>query len=35
MVGDRGVLLRYPQDSVLRVFELLDIEAIPGIRIER
>jgi anti-anti-sigma factor len=35
MVGDRGVLLRYPQDSVLKVMELLDIEAIPGIRIER
>ena len=35
MVGDPGVLLRYPQDAVLRVFELLDIEAIPGIRIER
>jgi anti-anti-sigma factor len=35
MVGDRGVLLRYQQDSVLKVMELLDIEAIPGIRIER
>jgi anti-anti-sigma factor len=35
MVGDRGVLLRYPQDPVLRVLELLDIEAIHGIRIER
>jgi anti-anti-sigma factor len=35
MVGDRGVLLRYPQDPVLKVLELLDIEAIPGIRIQR
>ena len=35
MVGDPGVLLRYPQDPVLKVMELLDIEAIPGIRIER
>jgi anti-anti-sigma factor len=35
MVGDRGVVLRYPQDPVLRVLELLDIEAVPGIRIER
>ena len=35
MVGDRGVLLRYPQDPVLKVMELLDIGAIPGIRIER
>jgi len=35
MVGDRGVLLRYPQDPVLRVLELLDVEAIPGVRIER
>jgi anti-anti-sigma factor len=35
MVGDRGVLLRYPQGPVLRVLELLDVEAIPGVRIER
>ena len=35
MVGDRGVLLRHPQDPVLKVLELLDIEAIPGLRIER
>jgi anti-anti-sigma regulatory factor len=35
MVGDRGVLLRHPQDPVLKVLELLDVEAIPGVRIER
>jgi anti-anti-sigma factor len=35
MIGDRGIVLRYPQDPVLRVLELLDIEEIPGIRIER
>jgi anti-anti-sigma factor len=34
-IGDRGIVLRYPQDPVLRVLELLDIEEIPGIRIER
>jgi anti-anti-sigma regulatory factor len=35
MVAERGVVLRYPQDPVLRVLELNDIEEIPGIRIER
>jgi anti-anti-sigma factor len=35
MVAERGVALRYPQDPVLRILELIDIEEIPGIRIER
>ena len=35
MTGERGVVLRYPQDRVLRVLELIDIEEVPGIRIER
>lgn len=35
MVGDRGVVLRYPRDEVLRVLDLLDIEDVPGIRVER
>jgi anti-anti-sigma factor len=35
MIGERGIVLRYPRDPVLRVLELIDIEEIPGIRIER
>ena len=34
-VRERGILLRYPQDPVLRVLEMIDLEEIPGIRIER
>ena len=35
MVGDRGLVLRNPRDEVLRVLDLLDIEDVPGIRVER
>ena len=30
----RGIVLRYPQDRLLRVFELLEVDEIPGIRVE-
>jgi len=30
MVGQRGVVLRYPQDPFLRVLELIDLEESPG-----
>lgn len=29
-----GLVLRYPRDALLRVFELLQLDEIPGIRIE-
>ena len=29
-----GLVLRYPQDALLRVFELLQLDEMPGIRIE-
>lgn len=29
-----GVVLRYPQDTLMRVFELLQLDEAPGIRIE-
>jgi anti-anti-sigma factor len=28
-----GVVLRYPQDSVMRIFELLQLDEVPGIRV--
>ena len=28
------LIIRYPQDAVLRVFELLEVEEMPGVRIE-
>ena len=30
-----GLVLRYPQDAVSRVFELLQVDEMPGIRIVR
>ena len=30
-----GIVLRYPQDSLLRIFELLQIDDVPGIRVVR
>lgn len=27
------VVLRYPQDSVMRIFELLQLDEVPGIRV--
>jgi anti-anti-sigma factor len=29
-----GIVLRYPQDALMRVFELLQLDEAPGIRIE-
>jgi anti-anti-sigma factor len=29
-----GLVLRYPRDALLRVFELLQLDEIPGIRID-
>lgn len=34
MIDGRGVVLRSPRAEVLRVLELIDIESIPGIRVE-
>lgn len=30
-----GIVLRYPQDTLVRVFELLQLDEAPGIRIEQ
>ena len=30
-----GILLRYPRDPLMRVFELLQLDEAPGIRIEQ
>jgi anti-anti-sigma regulatory factor len=29
-----GIVLRYPQDALMRVFELLQVDEAPGIRVE-
>ena len=29
-----ALVLRYPQDALMRVFELLQIDEVPGIRVE-
>ena len=30
-----GIVLRYPRDAVIRIFELLQIDEMPGIRLIR
>lgn len=33
-MAEHGVVLRYPKDPVLRVLDLLEIDSLPGIRIQ-